>query len=200
MPKYFRYFPEVKHNGFIGKNITRRVRFNDTIANDPYIFLPYTIKEGEKAEDIANIYYGDVNKVWLVWMSANVIDPYFDWPMIQSDLDAYIIDKYREEAEEYYGRTATDQEVLNFTQNATITENVHHYYDVEDEDIIISTDTYAINASDAPLDPDFTAANWVALRYYDYEFNINEDKRHITLVDKRYAEQMQKELKSIMNV
>lgn len=39
---------------------------------------------------------------------------------------------------------------------------------------------------------------WIPLRVYDYEFQLNENKREIRLVDLRYAAQIEKELRKLM--
>ena len=110
MPKYFRYFPEVTYRGRQIKDITRRVRFLEQVTSDPRVFLPYTIKEGETAAEISYHYYGTVNYVWLVYVANNIIDPYYDWPMDQTSLDAFIADKYRSLA----GEELTDRQVIEF--------------------------------------------------------------------------------------
>jgi hypothetical protein len=39
---------------------------------------------------------------------------------------------------------------------------------------------------------------WIPLRIYDYERQLNENKREIKLVDVRYAGQIEKELRKLM--
>ena len=191
MPKYFRYFPEITYKDRQVKDITRRVRFLENVATDPRIFLPYTVKEGENADEISFHYYGTVNYVWLVYLANNIIDPYYDWPMDQTKLDAFIIDKYRTLA----GANLTNQQVLDWTQNTSITENITYYQNVDDATIRLSPDSYGIG-----LDPDFIPGEWNPIRYYDYEFIENENRRQIFLIDREYASRTDKELQSILNV
>jgi len=195
MPKYFRYFPEITYKGRQVKDITRRVRFLEQVQTDPRVFLPYTVKEGETADEIAYHYYGSANYAWLVFIANNIIDPYYDWPMTQAKLDAFISDKYRSLAEESEGTTLSDRQVLEWTQNATISDNIAYYYNLLEPEIRLSRDSYGIG-----FDPDFEAADWTPIRYYDYEFFTNEDKRQIFLVDREFAPSTEKELKSILNV
>ena len=195
MPKYFRYFPEVTYKGRQIKDITRRVRFLEQVSTDPRIFLPYTVKESESADEISYHYYGTANLTWLVYLANNILDPYYEWPMSQSKLDAFITDKYRGFAEEFEGSTLTDRQVLEWTQKTTITDNVTYYENVDDPTIRLSPDSYGIG-----LDPDFQAADWNPIRYYDYEFVENENKRQIFLVDREFAPNTEKELKRLLNV
>lgn len=98
MSTYFKYFPNTIHNQKLLRDITRRVDFTQTSLADPYLFLPFTIQEGEKPEDVAYYYYGDVKYTWLVYLSAGVIDPYKDWPLDNQQFHSYIIKKYASQA------------------------------------------------------------------------------------------------------
>lgn len=189
MPKYFRYFPETKYGDKVLTNITRRVRFTDTIASNPYVFLPYTVKNDEKPEDVSFYYYGSVDYVWLIYLANNIIDPYYDWPMSQANFGNYIIDNYAAEA------NTTGRAVLEWSQNTQINDNILYYQNEDGERI--SPETYTLGST---LDPNFAAAEWRAIRVWDYEFERNEDRRNILVVDRQYARQMDKELKEIMDI
>lgn len=92
--EYFSKFPEIRYNNVLVRDITRRVNFLKQSIENPYTFLPYTIEEGQRAEDVAYHYYGDPNYAWLVYLSNNIIDPYHQWPMDEDTFHQYIIDKY----------------------------------------------------------------------------------------------------------
>lgn len=186
MSTYFKYFPNTIHNQKLLRDITRRVDFTQTSLADPYLFLPFTIQEGEKPEDVAYYYYGDVKYTWLVYLSAGVIDPYKDWPLDNQQFHSYIIKKYAVLAD------ATGNVVLNFTQNTNLTRNILYYKNVNDG-TIISKDSYT-------LDPNIVQGDWRAIRIYEYESELNESKRVISLIDERYKEQAEKELKELLDV
>lgn len=191
MPNYFRNFPKVRHTNQVAVDITRRVRFADTLGSNPYVFLPYTVKEGESASEIAHLYYGSVSYEWLVLMANNVIDPYYDWPMKQANLDAFVADKYRGLAENDEGRELNDREVVEWTRDQTTTANIAYY--VDDEDVRISPESFT-------LDTSITASDWRAIRFYEYEFERNEEKRHIFLIRDNLATQMQIDLEKELDV
>lgn len=183
--KYFEYFPTVTFNNVPIIDITRRVNISSTILSDPYVFLPYTIKDEDRPEDIALYYYDDVKYVWLVYLSINAIDPYYDWPLRHDQLEKFIIKKYAAQA------NATGNAVLSWAKNTTISENIIHYQNLND-DTIISKDSVRLNSQ---IDAD----EWQAVRAYDYELQLNEDKRVIELLDRRYASQAEIELKELLN-
>lgn len=92
--RYFRYFPDITYNGYAVKDITKLASFRTEVENTRLTYLPYTVREEESAQDVAQFYYGDVSYVWLVYLSNQMVDPYFDWPMTQMQLDDYITDQY----------------------------------------------------------------------------------------------------------
>ena len=186
MSEYFKYFPNTVHSRKLLTDITRRVDFTQTSLNDPLVFLPFTVNSTEKPEDVAYYYYGDVKYTWLVYLSADILDPYSDWPMDAPQFDSFIIKKYAEQA------NTTGNAVISWTQNTTITDNIVHYYNVNDG-TIISKDTFALSTN-------IVQNEWEALRYYDYENELNESKRTIFLIDEKYKNQAEKELKELLDV
>lgn len=188
MSKYFRYFPEVVYTGKVVRDITKRVRFHDTVGSNPYVFLPYTIKEGEKPEDVSHLYYGSVDYVWLIYLANNIIDPFYDWPMTQDNLEKCIMDKYASNAD------AVGQAVLDWSRATNTVDNVLHYQNIDG--VKISKETYTLGST---LTDNFTAVEWSPVRVYDYEFDRNEDRRNIQIVDRQYKDQMDRELKEVLN-
>lgn len=94
MSSYFKYFPKVDYLNQSVINITKRVKIRDDILNDPYAYLPYTISEEDRPEDIAYYYYGDVDKVWLVYLANNIVDPYTQWPLSSDNFYKTMAKKY----------------------------------------------------------------------------------------------------------
>lgn len=122
MSQYFSKFPVIKYNKIDAVDITRRSTFVERNLSNPYIFLPYTVKEGERPEDIAMLYYGSVDYTWLVLLANKLLDPYYDWPLDDSDFHNYLIKKYADESgKEGY-------EVVDWTRNQTINDNILYYY------------------------------------------------------------------------
>ena len=123
---YFEQFPLIKYGNVSVKDLSKRARFIEVARNNPYVFLPYTIKDNEKPEDIAYYYYGSTDYTWLVYMANNIIDPYTDWPLSEENFNNYLIQKYAAKSRK------TGYEVVDWTQNQTITDNILYYYKVVD--------------------------------------------------------------------
>ena len=187
MSQYFKHFPKIKYNGVMCRDITRRVDFSQTSLEDTYAFLPYTIMADDRPEDVAHFYYGDVKHTWIVYLSIRAVDPYYDWPLSYDNFNRFFIKKYAEMA------NATGYEVISWGQNTTITDNVVHYKRLDENQDIISVDTFT-------LDPDINASEWEAVRYYDYEVEINDNKRAIELIDRKYLSKMERDFRRLMNV
>lgn len=189
MSNYFKFFPKVVYNGKSVVDITRRVKVLEDLDRDPYAFLPYTIKEDDRPEDIAYYYYGNVNKVWIVYLANNIIDPYTQWPMSNDNFDKTIVKKYKDRANAL-GYT-TDIQIINWTQNANLTNNIV-YYVSNDGEVMVTPDTYQLDAT-------LIASEWTPVRIYEHEMAENESRRTIYLISNAYAEQLERDLESIMN-
>lgn len=122
MSRYFVNYPLIQYQDRQIRDISRRSKIRDSILNDPYIFLPYTVRDGEKPEDVARLYYGSVNDTWLVLLSNNITDPYYEWPISDKEFDDYFISKY----EELSGRKGFD--VVRWGLDETITDNIVYYF------------------------------------------------------------------------
>lgn len=195
MSTYFTYFPTTPYNGVEVREITRRTNFVTNLLSNPYVFLPYTIKESEKPEDIAYNYYGTVAATWVVLLANNIIDPYTQWPMDQDKFTDYLVEKYREQS----GMVGYD--VVAWTQNSDLIDNILYYYTTGSNDQLVKASPLTfpmlydqqgnVVGRDVPV-------NWKPERIYDYENTLNEQNREILIVEKRYYEQIQSEFKRII--
>lgn len=186
MSDYLRYFPNITYQNKVVKDITKRIRFADTVGSNPFVFLPYVVKESETAEELSFHYYDSVDYVWLLYLANDIIDPKYDWPMNQGNLENFIIDKYKEQA------NATGRSVLAWSQNRFIFDNILYYENSEG----LRINTYRIEKrfTSGELDRN----EWLPFRAYDYEFERNENKRHIKVVDKIYAEEMSSDVRELL--
>ena len=96
---YFNKLGIITYDDQLVNNIISSVRFKDVVLKTQAAFYPYTIKEGERADTIAANYYDDARYTWLVYLSNKIMDPYYEWPLSQYDLEKYLIKKYGTVAE-----------------------------------------------------------------------------------------------------
>lgn len=95
---FFKHYPLVRYGNTVAStvavNIFAKVAFQKSIQPNFEVFHPYTITEGDRADTIAYLYYGDAGYDWLVYFSNNILDPYYEWYMDGDSLNRFISDKY----------------------------------------------------------------------------------------------------------
>lgn len=191
MSKYFSYLPKTKYGDYTITNIARRVKVKDILKNSPYVFMPYTVENDDRPEDVAFYYYGNVSYTWLIYLANEMIDPYSNWPLKYIDFENMIMKKYANQA------NTIGYDVINWTQNTNINDNILYYINADGQEI--NTDTYNLNTSNNVIDTTFIPNEWSPVRIYDHEFELNESKRNIQLINKDYASTVIKEFKGLMN-
>ena len=97
---YFSRFPKMVYdvkgndNYKLLPDILRRVKQRNAIASGQFIFDTYDVVNGEKPEDIAYKWFGDAQLHWVILMTNNVTDRFYQWPMSQPQFQAFLEDKY----------------------------------------------------------------------------------------------------------
>ncbi len=169
--KYFKNFPIVQYGQHNVRNIILKARLAKNLLDSFDNFYPYTIKEGERITEVAYDYYGSIDYVWLIMSANGMVDPYYDWPLMQSDFDRYIIKKY--------GSLET---ALNISNAEYYTNPNLSYY-------MTKTTYNNISAGER--------AGWQPLDNYSYEIIKNEEKRRIRLLDSSLAIDISIELEKL---
>ena len=75
-------------------DILRRVKLRSGIKAGAFIFTEYDVRDGEKPEDVAVKWFGDPEYHWVILMTNNITDRYYQWPMTQPQFQNFIEDKY----------------------------------------------------------------------------------------------------------
>lgn len=91
---YFKNFPTVTYSNTTVLNICARVDVTRRIRANPRNFYNLTIPDGVRADRAAQAYYGDPSYAWLVYVSGQVIDPYYGWPLNFEAFNDFVINKY----------------------------------------------------------------------------------------------------------
>lgn len=94
MAAFFSYFPTLLYGNNATTNIIAKVKFQESVKKNLAVFYSYTVKDGERPDQIAEQYYEDSSYDWLVYMSNDIIDPYHQWPRTQSEMESFIAMKY----------------------------------------------------------------------------------------------------------
>ena len=97
---YFSKFPmmvyDVKGNKDykLLPDILRRVKIRSGLRSGSFMFDNYDVKDGERPEDIAYKWFGDAEYHWVILMTNNVTDRYYQWPLTQPQFQEHLTDKY----------------------------------------------------------------------------------------------------------
>jgi hypothetical protein len=134
MSGYFNSFPAVQYNGTYATDLTLRAKFIEASRKINLTFYPYTIKEGERPDQIAYYYYDDPSFSWLVFLSNDIIDPYFEWPMSNDIFGKHIKSKYgsvydsQQKIVKYVTNWYNDDRVITASAYAILPKNIKKYW------------------------------------------------------------------------
>jgi len=133
MAGYFNFFPTTNYANNLATNIITKVKFDESVQRNLAIFYPYTIKRGERADQIAARVYEDPTLDWIIYLSNNITDPYYDWPLSQEQFNQYIITKYgtipnAEQIAFYKNNYESDDSLLSPVAYDSLSSSVKKYY------------------------------------------------------------------------
>jgi len=183
---YFSKFPTTKFENVTLLDITRKAKLDKLVESNALAYMNYTVEEGEKPEDVAFYYYDDPSYAWLVLSSNNIVDPYTDWPKDSVTFEEYLKVQYAQAS------GTTGDAVIEWTKNATIGANIVHYQSHTNPEIRLNRASYINLGNNERLE-------FFPVRVYDNEFNLNEERRQIVLVNKSLLPSIQEQLGKILN-
>lgn len=110
---YFGKFPITFYQDLEGKNtsivdVARRVKVVEDFKNALDFYTTYTVQDGERPEHVAYKFYGNAGLHWVLLLLNDIVDPWLDWPMSQSELDRYIETKYADVNAEHHKEYEVD--------------------------------------------------------------------------------------------
>ena len=141
---YFTQFPLMAYDVAGNKNykllpnILKRVKLRSGLRSGAFLFDNYDVKDGENPEDIAFKWFGDAQLHWVILMTNNITDRYYQWPLTQPQFQEYLTDKYgvgNEDAVHHYEKT-TDSGKTSSSGPNDFSHKVECNSDDGDPDII----------------------------------------------------------------
>ena len=161
---YFRYFNKTLY-GFdksdfkVVTDLMTRVKVRDKILNELSLYNTYDVQNGETPESIAFKAYGDPELHWVILLTNNVTDRYYDWPLSEQQFEDYMKDKY------------------------TNPDDIHHYEITQS-----SGKQKGEGPSDFThkIEVNSTTSGAQSVSNIEYERRLQDEKRQIKLLDNRY--------------
>lgn len=207
---YFNTLPKIltldeSGNPILLTNILTRAKLIEELQNNPMLFYKYDIQDGDTPEIVASKYYGDPNRFWLVTYSNQILDPVWDWPLPYQQFLEYIDSKYAVEAAEAdqtpfeYTNTTNwaYQKIVSTTDNSTQQTTISTTTIDYDTFIALVPSTNTYNLPDGKTCTIEIAKKEITI--FDYEFELNESKRNIKILNEAYAGQMEQTFSEIMS-
>lgn len=91
---YFEKFPLINYSNNAVVDITRKVKFVESARENPYLFYPYTLKEGERPDVLANKVYDNQYYDWSIYISNEIVDPYYGYYLESEQFQEFVAKKY----------------------------------------------------------------------------------------------------------
>jgi hypothetical protein len=151
-------------------DIIRRVKLRSGLRSSSFMFDKYDVKDGEKPEDVAFKWFGDPEYHWVILMTNNVTDRYYQWPLSQPQFAEHLTDKYGAGSE----------------------DAVHHYEKTQDSGPTSSRDSsHLVECNSDDGDP-------VIISNRQYEQRKQDQYRQIRLLNKNYLKTFVNEFESLI--
>ena len=188
MSNYFSYFPTIEHdlkndntNIVTVKNILKRFKISDASLSNIQTYYDYNIQDGDRPDVIAQKYYGNEDYAWLVLFSNNIVDPIKEWPLFGTDFTNYVKSKYG--SIELANTTTKKRYKVLSAAFKKIDGTVIPKRRVEIDETTYNTLSEA--------DKEIQTA-------YEYEVEVNDNKRNIRLIDSVYLMDIQDQVEQIL--
>ena len=142
-------------------DLMSRVKIRDGILDNITLYNKYDVKSGETPENIAFKHFGNPDLHWVILLTNNIQDRYYDWPMSESDFELFIKDKYSNP------------------------DGIHHY------EITQSSGKQSGNGPDDyshKIEVNSTVSGATSVSNREYEQRLQDKKRLIKLLDNRFVD------------
>ena len=192
---YFRELPNLEYPSFLSdknssldyieiKNIFRRIKLRDDLENAFTLFDKYEIPMGYNPYMVADEVYGSPELDWVVLITAGIINVRNEWPLSDSDIYDFSLDKYggNINATRFY----ETKEVKDSDGRIILPKGK-----VVDSDFVF---TYYDNGRQSVSGTNVRTG----ISNYEYEVRINDDKKDIHILKLGHLQQFLNDMRDIM--
>ena len=167
------------------KNLFKRGAIEEDILNNLAFQTKYKIIGDDRPDNVAYDFYGSSTLDWLVLLGNNIVNIQTEWPLLQNDFDRFLLDKYGSydklnETHHYETqeiKNSKDVDIVPKGLQCASDYTVTYYdYNIDQEKIVLSKDCTT------------------AVTNYEYESEIEDNKRNIYLIEPRYISVIRNDL------
>ena len=188
--EYVSRLPGAKIGDYVTvKNLFKKGALEEDILSNLAFHTKYKIKGNDRPDNVAFDFYGKSNLDWLVLLCNNIINIQTEWPLLQNDFDRFLLDKYGSYDKLNETHHYETQEIKNSKDVVIVPKGLQcasdysvTYYDYNsDKEVIV-------------LSKDCTTA----VTNYEYESEIEDNKRNIFLLKPRYISVIRNDIDASM--
>ena len=204
---YFRELPNLDYQSFLSnrtsndeylrvKNLFRRNKVRDDLANIFTLFNKYEIVEGARPDTIAEELYGSAELDWIVLLTAGITNVRDQWPLSNRDLYNYTVKKYGLENinnVHHYETNEIKDSVNRLIMSAGKVVDSNFIISYYDNGIYYTNDSTKLGAGVEIL-TNVTRA----ISNFEYENIENEKKSSIYLLKPGYVQQLLNDMRTGM--
>ena len=200
MSNYFRRLPNLDYPSLLNdresntdfiqtKNLFRRVKIREELFDNFMQFDKYEIVGDERPDNVSEKVYNRDDLDWVILLSNNIIDINNEWPLSQLQLNRFLAEKY------------TPQQLVS----------IHHYETLElrdNKNQLILPDGLVV---DEDFNMEYLSGGQIkstnslvdgrpirAVTFFDYENDLNEQKRNINVLKQEFLGIFLKDFERIM--
>lgn len=182
---YFSYFPHIQYSNFLIRDITSRIAKDLKLSNSFLLFKDYIIKDNERLDTLANSVYGHPKYSWIILICNNLTPK--DWP--------FSVDQFEEFVKEKYGDTLYKIKYYKDTNGNIIQKIQAKEFVLSSGEVIeFYNDGSGFGALNNNL---LNGTTLTPVTNYQYEFDLNESKRKIKLLQKEYLSSFVNDFESL---
>ena len=140
-------------------DLMTRVKVREKVIDEMSLYDTYDVPSGERPEDTAFKHFGSATYHWVILLTNNITDAFYEWPMSEQDFETFLKDKYSNP------------------------DGIHHY------EVTTSSGKRTGNGPDdyshkIEVNSDASGAQSVSNR--EYEQRLQDSKRTINLLNPEY--------------
>ena len=165
MALFFEQFPKIAYDISGNKNfklvtdIFRRIKIRSSIADNVSLYSNYDVPSGETPEITSFKHFGTTDYHWIILLTNNVTDRYYDWPLNEQDFEAFVKSKYDNPGA------------------------VHHYEITQSSGSLTSNGPFDYSHK---IEVNSTETGAEAVSNYEYERRLQDEKRTIRLLNPQF--------------
>lgn len=195
---------KIGEDTFYLSDITKNIAVISNLLNQSVYYEDYIAGDNETLENISFKHYDNVNYWWVIAIINKIYDYRTDLPLSRDmwlkqawfkynlknkvAFNIYEIERYLEKTTHHYelnGVVTHTGETINFSTVKIPEKNIdsnEEYCPIYNDDVTINTELLGERVS-----------------LYQFEYNNNENKRNLKILQKKYIPQIENELRGILN-